>query len=423
MAGDTDTAWNELWDKLQIVPTLEAQGYAPVSAEQIKTLTGREPRLMAKFDTREQRPAPLRKRGCTIVPVTNQGYWVVDGDGYEDLGVRPLPQWHRRMFGKQLFLESLPVRPHSEAEALEIASSYGLLNVFLGEEVVPTRRGRRRTQRFDYWFRGKRRLQVPVDGVQVEIDACYEGEKVYVVEAKLGGRGNFLSRQLYYPLRMLRSGGPGDRVNKPIVPIFMTWSNGLFSFHRFAYSDESDYHSLELVQSACYTLDPRPYPRLSELLDRSQLEPERTDVPFPQADSVEKVADVVDGIANGVVSHPEIAQRYAFDERHARYYADAARYLGLLQRDDGYALTEQGEALVHEPSVARVERLALRMLATPVFRLAAEATLQGEALSTDDLAERLAHARSDLSGTTLKRRAQTVSAWLRWAQQTFPESR
>jgi hypothetical protein len=140
-------------------------------------------------------------------------------------------------------------------------------------------------------------------------------------------------------------------------------------------------------------------------------------VPFPQANDLDKVLDVIARVKAGTSTREEIADSFEFDERQGDYYANAASYLGLLQREGhGFGLTELGTTYLNIRSRAlRNEFVVRQLLLRPTFR-AILVRLQHEdfaleRLSNQQIAETIA-AHTRLTGSTPLRRAQTVRGWL-----------
>ena len=59
------------------------------------------------------------------------------------------------------------------------------------------------------------------------------------------------------------------------------------------------------------------------------IEPEG--IPFPQANDLDKVADLVSMSEADIITKESIADLFEFDERQGDYYANAARYIGLFR--------------------------------------------------------------------------------------------
>jgi len=410
--SETDRAWSRLFDALDLGTSLQSQGYALVSAGQIKAISGREPRLMAKFDTRACRPATLKRADCTVLPVRNGEYVLVKGDGYA-----PLPDVRTvQTFGAGAFqrLQTLPRVCRSESQVLDVAMASGMLSTFLGEPgLTLTIRGRLRTHPFAFTFRGVLPLKFQVDGVQVEVDAGYEGDRVYIVEAKMGARDDFIVRQLYYPYRMWREQG----VSKAIVPLFVTYSNQIFTISEYGFPSPEEYNSVVRLRTASYALDRgRGPPDLHALLATTPAGPEPLPIPFPQANDMRKVIDVIDAVGNGIHTRERITEYYEFAPRQSSYYGDAARYLGFLDVwRDGYVLSGTGDAFVGAAAAERIAMMACAMLKRPVFRDAVEEMLGiGGVPPAERIAGMIERRRPDLRGTTVPRRAGTVARWLEW---------
>lgn len=410
----TDHGWDQLFASRPLAAELAKDGIALLSADEIKKVTNREPRLMTKFDTREYRPDPIKKADATLLPVKNGQYALVVGNGYADL-----PQAQALTGISSAIVrgfETLPLVCRSESQIIDVAHATGILQDFTGEKnLVLTIRGRLRTAPFAYTFDGARQHRLEVDGVQIEVDAGFEGERVYLVEAKMGARDNFIVRQLYYPYRMWLAQG----VKKPIVPLFLTYSDQIFTLVEYRFRDPDVYGSIERVRTRAYrfdviaeTLD------LASLMHKTRAVTEPLEIPFPQANDMRKVIDVVDAVYAGYTQRRAVTEFYEFADRQASYYVDAARYLGLLVTTRaGYSLTPEGVAFASSSPSDRLRRMASAMLERPVVRMAVERMLvRGTAPDRVELAELIAASRPELRGATLERRASSLAQWLSWLE-------
>ena len=164
------------------------------------------------------------------------------------------------------------------------------------------------------------------------MDAGYEGNRIYVLEAKMGGRSDFIVRQLYYPFRMWTQ---NEKVSKEVVPLLLTYSNRTYSLRMYRFADPELYNSIELVKAGDYVLEEFDRPSLSQVLQNTSLKNVPVGVPFPQADSVTKLIDLVDAVASGMNDKEELADQFDYDVRQSDYYGNAARYLGLVGRGSG----------------------------------------------------------------------------------------
>lgn len=416
----TEIAWRAVFNQFGLDETLTREGIASVTAADIKSASGREPRLMTYFDTRESRPDRLKRVPVTILPVENGRYALLVGDGYANLPTAP-PQMVSPQLAQGILFETLPDVLSTESQVIDVAHTRGILEHFFEEKRIhQTTRGRSGSGIFSFHFRGvTKRLALTADGVQVEVDGGYEGARgFYVIEAKMGLRENFHIRQLFYPVKQWLTKG----LKKAIIPIFMCYSNQQAYIYQYAFDDVDDYHSLRVIKSAVYALGPEraPATTLAQVLSRVKpvVEP---DVPFPQADDIRRVIDVVDGVARGVATKDAITEYYDFAERQASYYADAARYLGFLDRvpRGPYLLTTLGHRLVGEMPAHRALTIAEALATYPTTRAALEILSKRE-LIRREIQELIASSRTELTGSTIPRRAETIYQWLRWLAEHVP---
>lgn len=412
----------QAWARIAVRHRLEerlAQGESvQLSADEIKEVGRREPRLMTKFDTRESRPSLLAR--ATILPVTNGTYVVLPGDGYHDLHDLPTAKrWPLPRAASDLRTLPWSTGPSSESQALDMALAAGILGDFLSDQrIYLTVRGRRRSPRMEFNFRCEAQVErVIADGVQIEVDSGLEGEGIHLLEGKLGSRDNFHIRQLYYPLRMWMH----EVRDKDVNAVFMTWSNRRFALRRFTFDPADDYHAIRLAEAVDYVLDEdEELPSLAELLDRTAAEPLPDEIPFPQADDLRRVIDVVDAVGKGCRSQTDIARVYDFDKRQADYYGNAAAFLGFLERGRGaFTLSDTGRRFVVSPLPRRNLLVAERVASLPVFRTALTRLLEERAMPEHGVVAELISEATGLSGATPRRRAATVLSWTEWIANTL----
>jgi hypothetical protein len=416
MANLTNDGWQRLGERLDLATRL-ATSPEPVivSAETIKEISGREPRLMSKFDTRESRPEALAH--ATILPISNGKYAILAGDGYADVTAPKLVKhWHAEKAAARF--GSLPWQsaPMSESQALDMANASGLLHDFLGDpDACLTVRGRLRSPRFSFQFQTSHgSVPLTVDGVQIEVDSGFEGTALHLIEAKLGSRSNFHIRQLYYPLRMWAALLP----EKAVSALFLTWSNRCYSLRKFRFDPLDQYHALATTDSVDYYLDePGPIPSLDVLIETTA-EEDCSTLPFPQANDVRRVIDVVDAVAAGIATRTGLAARFDINERQADYYANAAAFLALVHRGaQGFEPTALGAQFTSLAYPARQALLMRQIVRRPVFRQAITKLCSSGSLPVREQVAEWVSAATGLKGETPLRRAATVLAWVRWAQQ------
>ena len=239
-----------------------------------------------------------------------------------------------------------------------------------------------------------------------------------LVEAKNHLSDDFNIRQLYFPYRRFQ-----QRLAKDVVPVYLVYSNGIFHLYRYEFRDPADFRSIALVDSARYALSASHLNAQAALDIVRAVEPEAEPaVPFPQANSFERVVNLLELIALQPLSKAEITQRYDFDPRQADYYANAARYLGLAQlTDEAWEPTERGRRIIEQPQRgARNAALIRSLAARRVFREVLELSLaRGAVASTAEIVAAMKGL--GLSLATSQRRASTVARWTQWVLDTVAE--
>lgn len=420
-----DEAWKKIFERLPLLQEIEKTGFVYVSADDIKAASDkREPRLLAKQDTKNSRPDLFKHHKLSILPVENGKYIIFRDDDTKTyypiekiLSEIAVEEYQPKKDYREY--QSLDVRSlSSESQAIDFANIISLLKTFTNEkEMDLTIRGRQRSEKFS--------VNIPIinycvniEGVQIEVDAGFESsEKIYILEAKLGRIEDFNIRQLYFPFKDWSC-----RSSKEIIPLFFIYTNGLFYLLQFKFGEE--YGNLRCIKQKCYIVNEpaKQEVNLKQLLGELQIIPEPK-VPYPQANDLDKVIDIISNYySRGLSNKLAIAEFFDFDERQGDYYANAGYYLGLLTRishSTEFALTQEGEFL--SKSKNRSQRnlvLIKQMLKRPsfneIFRLFEKNNQDLLSLSVDLVAP-IIQKHVDLNVTTSRRRASTVISWLRWA--------
>lgn len=415
--GLNDDAWSRLFEKYQIADALRRDGRFFISAAQIREF--REPRLMTKFDHRVNLPEIFSANGLAILPVTRGDYVISSFDAYQNF---ESPKGETLRVRIPAHMQSLAPRYLvSEAIALNCANACGILTDFLGErQLMPTVSGRMSSGAFDFRIRtGTGRQTVSVNHSQIEIDAAYEGRDCLALfEAKRDLSDDFLVRQLYYPFRVWKS-----RVTKPVRPVFLVFSNGVFHLYEYQFEVPEDYNSLRLVHRKNYAIATEiTLTDVEELLRTVSPEPE-PEISFPQANSMERLINLAELLAAREMSRQEITAEYAFNERQTNYYTDAGRYLGLMEKfRDGaggaeFRLSPLGASVMNLGYRERQLAFITQILRHRAFREALVLRLRtGEMPDVDTVVREMRRAGlyRVASQKTYVRRSSTVISWVRW---------
>ncbi|MBQ6159488.1 MAG: transcriptional regulator [Oscillospiraceae bacterium] len=391
-------------------------GYCKITADQIKEF--REPRLMTKFDHKVNLPLIFSENNLAILPITRGDYIISSFSAYCELEE---PSLDIQRVSIPLYLQSLmPQYLVSETIAINCASATGILTDFLeDDDLVPTVSGRMGSGEFDYCINTTAGpLHIEVSNSQIEIDAAYEGiRNLSILEAKRDLSDDFLVRQLYYPYRVW-----SNRVTKPIKPVFFIFSNGVFYLYQYQFDDPKDYNSLHLVKQKNYMIETDiTLTDLEQLLDSLAIVHE-SDIPFPQANSMSRVVNLMELLRERPLFRDEITSRYAFDSRQTNYYTDAGRYLGMIEkhRVNGaicFGLSECGQQIMALPYRERQLGIISQIMKHKVFRETLQRHLQcGEMPDVNTIMQimkqsELFHVEAD---STYFRRASTIIGWVNW---------
>lgn len=420
MMSQNDLAWESLFKEYEILSRINAAGEYIISASQIKKY--REPRLMAKFDHSINLPRIFAENNLTILPISRGDYVISHFSAYQPFDVLD-GSVAKASLPKNL--QSLdPNNISSETIAINCALASGILSDFLNEDLLfPTVAGRMGSGQFDFTIyntRTKGVSNVHVNNSQIEIDAALEGvHSLSLLEAKRDLSDDFLVRQLYYPYRVWHS-----RVTKKVRPIFLVYSNGVFSLYEYAFQDPSSYDSLVLVKQKNYSIEDTmiELSDLQNVASHTQIVREPS-ISFPQANRFERVINLCELLSSQPLSREQVTEKYAFDIRQTNYYTDAARYLGVVEKhyEEGrkpiYALSEWGNRIMCLPFKKRQLAFCKAILQHRPFKLTFERCMEkGAVPETEEIVKIMQE--SDLykveSTNTYARRASTISGWINW---------
>ena len=409
-------SWQLLFERHAILDHVAQYGSFEISARQINTV--REARLMAKFDESHNLPQIFRSHNLSILPISRGSYTIGPYTTFQalDYANHDTPLQPIRIPTLDT-LQSHDI--HSEAEALLFLRNSGVWAEICGSpDVYATLQGRRASGHFQFTIARTtppRQATITVDNAQIEIDAGYETRtQVFLCEAKNRPVSELNIRQLYYPYRFAQT-----LTTKPIIPISVIYSNYTFFVTRFTVNDPRDFNSLTVSERYAYTIDTTPF-TFSELAQIwHQTKPARTtaydDIPFPQADNMLLVIHLVKKIARAPLTTSAITEFLGYDKRQADYYANAGRWLGLL--DAHKQITQRGTQFAQATPHHQKTLLIAALFATPFFYEMAKFLITQHTVPSKDFifAQMQLHTQLGIyNQTTLRRRAQTVYSWLRW---------
>jgi len=412
-----EQAWKSLLNTPECLEAIGNDMPLVVSAEQMRFY--REPRLMAKIDHSRNLPKVFRERNLSILPISRGSYLISKFENYEKF---KSPQSNSvNSFPLRENLETLSVENiTSESIALNAAMASGIMADFLDDEtIVPTISGRMGSGSFSFYveeYAGRRR-EIEVNNAQIEIDAAFEGKDFFsIVEAKMDipDEGDFIIRQLYYPYRVW-----SDRIRKVVRPIFLTYSNGIYALREYSFREVRNYNSISLLRQSLYSIEDTRITNeeIEAILNATLISPEPEEVPFPQADVFPRIINLCELLRGRDLDKNTLSQEYDFDRRQSNYYADAARYLGLVDKskDNLYHLSRKGLGILKMPYKKRQLAYCECIFSHSVFNSLMHQVFDRGALPTnDEIMRAMIDNNISLNDSTRHRRASTVRSWISW---------
>lgn len=421
LVTENDKAWQLLFETHDIVDDCHKNGFYEISADDIKKV--REPRLMTKFDHYNNLPTQFKDENLVILPNRRGNYVIGNFDVYKELKYDETIKPEIVSFPHTIDT----IKPQivtSESVALNIAHISGMLSKLANNENLDlTVTGRMGSGTFSYDVLNKTtntNYNFRVENSQIEIDGSYESKNHFlIVESKMHTAEDFMARQLYYPFRTLRS-----RTNKKIRPIFFTLSNDVYSFFIYDVVDVNNYNSLQLVKQVNFMFNHKSIIKddLSNLYKNTNEVPEPL-VPFPQADSFERVIDLLNLLVEKDLMFEEITLNYAFTSRQTGYYTNAGIYLGLIEKftdkdnEIGYRITKKGLDIMQKEIKEKYLSLATEIISHKPFYLAFKHYIKNNQVpnkkETVDYMKKcnIYNVGSDV---TRERRSSTIRGWIKW---------
>lgn len=415
----TDAAWQTLFNRHNIIREVRDNGFFKIQAKEIKK--EREPRLMAKFDHYSNLPKPFKENGLSILPISRSSYIIGEFDVYNKVTynnkLKPIP------VDFPIDITTIdPTNLYSESAALHCAHLTGMVDDILGEQSYQTISGRMSSKEFDFNIKTREGNEqaVNIKNSQVEIDGGYESENQFmIVEAKNETVDDFLVRQIYYPYRLWQG-----ETYKKIKPVFFTYSNDIFSFFIYEFTDPQRYNSLKLIEQKDYIIahEELELDDIIEVLKTVDIQPEPT-IPFPQADTFPRVVDLLGLLVENDLSKSDITRNYDFDERQTGYYTSAGRYLGLMDkykdenRQVKFTLTKTGREIMKLNTKDKLLQLVKTIIAhEPFNRVLVDYFQNGTPPEKGKVVEIMK--KCDLynvkSENTYMRRSSTIMGWVNW---------
>jgi hypothetical protein len=284
--------------------------------------------------------------------------------------------------------------------------------------------GRMNSGNFSYFINNSLRpdnpIAVEVKNSQIEIDAGFESPDAFMVcEAKNQASEELLIRQLYYPYRKW-----SGKISKPIIPVFLAFSNDVFHIFVYEFTDRENYNSITLKDYREYTFADEDV-SLQDIIElwRSTSVIAEPNVTFPQADSFPRVLDLLSVLHEEELTRSEVTLKYEFDPRQTNYYVSACEYLGLVERfstdtsERGYRLTADTRSIMALPYKKKHLALIKKIFERSVFFKAFDIFISSSILPDKQAICQIMKSTNfpiPINDTTIERRSSTVIGWLKW---------
>jgi hypothetical protein len=411
-----DKEWYKIFDKYDILKKIDKNGYFNITSKQINEF--KEARLMTKFDSEDNLPDLFYDNDLSILPTTRGSYIIGRYNAYQHIKYDNKIEIKKVNFPN--WIQSIDYNDlTSESAVLNCAQVTGILQDVLGEDLELTISGRMSSSKFDFKIQSINNtyMNISNENSQCEIDGGYESiNKLMLIEAKNFTTKDFLIRQIYYPYRLWE-----NKVKKEIVPVFLTYSNNIFSFFIYRFRDPNIYNSLELIEQKNYIIeeDEIDISDILQVYNNVTFVPE-PEIPFPQADTFERVIDLLGILSTkDELTMEDISLNYSFNARQAQYYSRALMYLGLAKAHikGSVRISKLGEIVMSKRGKYRNLAIAECILSHKTFHdVLGRYFEKCEPLSRDEISEIMRN--NNLYGinelSTFKRRAQTVRKWVDW---------
>lgn len=413
-----EQSWEVLFDRHNILDKVHKEGSFHITSTEINTV--KEARLMAKFDESSRLPHVFKDNNLSIVPITRGEYLIGPFAThmpvvYADVKpkIAPIPD-----------LVTLDyTNLYSESSALLFAYNSGIMaDVMNSSSIHFTVNGRMSSGGFNYtidnlMYPGKRNT-INVLNSQIEIDAGYESKDLFCIcEAKNIAVNDLLVRQLYYPYRLWTS-----KINKPVLPVFLVYSNDIFHTFIYEFNELNHYNSLKLIGHNAYTFADEliTFTDIVELY-KSITPIKEPDVTFPQANSFARIVDLLSVLYENKMTRDEVSLNYEFDDRQTNYYISACEYLGLIKRNNTYEgeriyeLTKEAKQIMSLGYKKKYLSLIKKVLERPVFYETFKLTLNMNRIPTSNsIRYIMSNHNLSINQTTINRRSSTVRSWIDW---------
>lgn len=415
---------NSLWEKLfiknNIAEKVVEEGFFELNPQIINS--NKYNLDYFGFEHQSHLPDIFRKHSLAILPTSFNTSLIGQYSAYikcDNFEHSPIDYINFPDYIQSVDYENIP----NGITAINCALLSGLLHNFLEEDsfCTPTLSGKFTSD--DFLFKidtiDSRAFNIKVSNCKISVGSVIESIKsLSIIESINYIPTDIFIQKIYYPFRYW-----SGVVEKNIRPILMFVSNGIYYLHEYEFREFDNYSSIALIKSKRYSFEINDI-SLEDIQDilYSVDTVDEPAIPFPQADSFERVINLCELL----LKHSELTKKiitstYDFDKRQTDYYTNAGRYLGLIDKknENGvkYFLSDEGKNLFKLNFKKRQLKLVELILKHPVFSKSLSLYLKNaEAPAKLEIEEIMKESNLYKVNTdaTYSRRAFTVLSWINW---------
>lgn len=391
----TQKSWENIFNRFNIVKEVKKNKYFDITANQIKSIDGKEARLMTKVDFRENLPKIMQEENLSILAIKNGLYRIAKNDPFIDIN-KDIQTEIIELDSPTNILSIDPYNIKSESGALDIATITEMSNIVFGEETNLSIRGRLRGS-LDFNIGT---VPYNIDGVQIEVDGGYEGNtSINLVEAKIGFRNNINIRQLLYPELYWKE----EIQNKKFIKSYIFYlQDDIYRFIPYVYDGVIGYADHENEKAFKFKEKTSDFSLYNIQINQSNI---CLNTPFPQADKFDTVHSMLILISeHPCMTKEELKLNFDIVDRQIDYYYNVLKWLKLCKEEkDCMVLTDKGIKVLQLPFKERIIEISKIVFSEPIFN---------NVLNEKEVNLQLFKRYNVNSESTKNRRLQTVKAWI-----------
>ena len=138
-------------------------------------------------------------------------------------------------------------------------------------------------------------------------------------------------------------------------------------------------------------------------------------VPFPQANSIELIFNILNDIGNEGISKLDVSKKYSINERQGAYYLDTLLYLEFVQKiNTKYFLTRTGVEIRLSPYDHMKNKFIEEILKHDVIGMLYHKTKDLDKSEKKNIISNYLLTKLDMSLSTANRRANSIVSWFVW---------